>query len=114
MARTYRRKKVKAEEDWGVHSYLESRGIHWYAEHEELLAAVPDAKHYVRYYTAMYHKDTRTNFGWNGNAPAGYRRSLNSVRRAKDKAETNRILRQGDYENYCFYPWYKDAGWYWW
>ena len=37
MARTYRRKKVKAEKDWGVNSYLESRGIPWYYDRNDIL-----------------------------------------------------------------------------
>jgi hypothetical protein len=112
MSRTYRKKRVTAEEDWilsdilsKVFHYLESRGIPYNTKEEDILAMVPDAGHYVRYRDAMYHKDTDNLCC----APRSYRKILNSTRRAKEKLETNRILKQGDYFSYCFDKRIKDA-----
>ena len=62
----------------------------------------------------VFHKDTRGNYGWKGSAPSDFRRMINREKRAKMKAEINRINKQGDYENYSFDKWTKDAGWLYW
>lgn len=63
---------------------------------------------------SRYHRDTRSGYGWNGNAPKSYRKMLNREKRAKAKAEVKRIINQGDYESYSFDKWCHDAGWYYW
>jgi len=39
---------------------------------------------------------------------------LNRIKRSKMKAEVRSILLKGDYDNYTFDKWVKDAGWYYW
>ena len=39
---------------------------------------------------------------------------IDRIRKAKDKAEVKRIMIQGDYEEYNFEPWVRDAGWSYW
>lgn len=117
MSRTYRRKGVKAEKGWGDFRYLESRGVKcsfWWWEADRTEDFVPDKEHYLKYCEARYHSDTRVGFGWKGNAPASYRRCLTRSEKSKDKAETRRILKQGDYEEYEYTPWKKDAGYHYW
>ena len=61
-----------------------------------------------------YHADTGVGYGWAGHAPASFRRDCNREFRAKMKHETRRILKQGDYWDYEFKPFKKDAGWLYW
>ena len=117
MSRTYRRKGVKAEKGWGDRNYLKSRGItyfHYWWEVDCTEDYVPDKEHYRKYWNARFHSDTGTGFGWQGSVPADYRRTVNRIERAKDKAETRRILKQGDYEEYEYTPWKNDAGYHYW
>lgn len=62
----------------------------------------------------QYHADWGTGAYWCGNAPAWFRRDLERVKRAKDKAELKRIMTKGDYEEYSFNPRRDDVGWLWW
>lgn len=61
-----------------------------------------------------FRKDTKSNYGWAGHAPSDFRRMINREKRAKMKAELTRINKKGDYENYSFDKWVKDAGWLYW
>lgn len=61
-----------------------------------------------------YHGDTGKGYGWNGNAPADFRRMMSREFRSKCKHEMRRINSQGDYEEYSFDPFEKNAGWYYW
>jgi len=61
-----------------------------------------------------YRRDTHVGYGLRGNAPKVWRKVVNREKRAKMKAETRRILIQGDYEEYTFDKWVHDAGWYYW
>jgi len=60
---------------------------------------------------AHFHGDTTAGYGWNGSAPASFRRGLNRIQRAKDKAVICRIVQGDDIE---FTPWKKDAGYHYW
>jgi C4-type Zn-finger protein len=61
-----------------------------------------------------FHRDTHGNYGWNGSAPKNFRKIINRSKKAKMRQEMRRIMTQGDYEDYTFNPWKKDAGWLYW
>jgi hypothetical protein len=61
-----------------------------------------------------YHRDTSSGYGWNGSAPKSFRKIINRSRKAKMRQECRRIMTQGDYEDYSFDNWKKDAGWLYW
>ena len=61
-----------------------------------------------------YHSDTGVGYEWAGNTPAFFRRGLDRIKRAKCKQELRRINKQGDYEEYSFKPFKKDAAWFYW
>ena len=61
-----------------------------------------------------YHSDWGSGAYWVKNAPAWFRRDKERLKRAKDRAEERRLLKQGDYEEYSFTPRRKDVGWDWW
>ena len=63
---------------------------------------------------SRYRRDTKNNYGWRGSAPSGFRRGINRVRRAKDKAKLRYINTTGDYDGVVFDKWVKDAGWLYW
>ena len=63
---------------------------------------------------AKYHRDTKEGYGWNGNAPKNWRKMIDRSKKSKEKAETSRILKQWDFEDYGFNPRKRDAGWYYW
>ncbi len=48
------------------------------------------------------------------NAPADFRKSIEKSKRAKDKAEINKINSQANYKGYNFNPRKNDANWNWW
>lgn len=59
-----------------------------------------------------YRRETHVGYGYS--VPKKITKQFNRERRAKMKAEVNRIWREGDYEEYQFDPWKQDAGWYYW
>jgi len=61
-----------------------------------------------------YHRDTRSGYGWAGHAPKSFRKTINRSKKAKMRQECRRIMTQGDYEDYSFDSWKKDAGWLYW
>jgi len=61
-----------------------------------------------------FHGDTRPGFGWRGAAPKGFRKSLDRSKKVKEKMQTRKILKTGDYDNYSYNPRKKDAGWFYW
>jgi len=61
-----------------------------------------------------FHKDTRSGYGWKGHAPKSFNKEINRIKKAKMKAEVRRIMVQGDYDDYSFDPWKRDAGWIYW
>ncbi len=63
---------------------------------------------------AKYHRDTKEGYGWAGAAPKSWRKMVDRGKKSKEKAETNRILKQGDFEEYVFNPRKRDAGWSYW
>lgn len=63
---------------------------------------------------AIYHSDMGCGYSWSGNAPKDFRKSIDRIKRAKEKAETRRILKERDFENYNFNPRKRDAGWLYW
>jgi hypothetical protein len=110
MSRTYRRKKVsdsRVLEMWCIDPDLDCNcsmiGC-------GMKCPYKNKKKTIR----KYHRETRSGFGWNGNVPSDYRRMMAREYRAKMKAETNRILKQGDYENYSFDKMMTDYGWMYW
>ncbi len=97
MSRTYRRKDVP--------DYVIIRDIDF--------SWKSSCKGYTDKQTvSKYHRCTRVGYGYS--VPKAFCKILNRERRAKDKAETRRILIQGDYEKYQFNAWVKDAGWFCW
>jgi hypothetical protein len=73
----------------------------------------PDCPYKDKEYTlSKYRRDTHVGYGYS--VPKSICKTFNRERRAKDKAEVNRIWRQEDYEEYEFNPWLKDAGWHYW
>lgn len=110
MSRTYRRKKVT--EDQILESYC-------YQYKECPLEYIRNCSRNCsfrndKYTVSKYHTDTRSGYGWNGNAPKRYTKALNRERRAKDRAEVSRIIRHMDYDGYSFDKWIKDAGYFYW
>jgi hypothetical protein len=61
-----------------------------------------------------FHRDTRSGYGWAGHAPKSFRKIINRSKKAKMRQECRRIMTQGDYEDYSFDNWKKDAGWLYW
>lgn len=115
MSRTYRRKKVteaRIIEDT-CYQYVSSNIIKRYCR-EFINCSKNCPARDDKYTVSKYRRDTRIGYGWRGNAPAGFRRCVERTKRAKYTAETRRILKQGDYENYSYAVDYKDAGWLYW
>ena len=63
---------------------------------------------------SIFHRDTHEGHGLCGAAPKSFRKMINREKRSKDKAETTRINKQGDYDEYTFDKWRRDAGWMYW
>ncbi len=63
---------------------------------------------------SRYRRDTHVGYGLMGHAPKNINKMFNRSKRAKMKAEVKRIMVQGDYEEYTFNKWVRDAGWYYW
>lgn len=61
-----------------------------------------------------YHRDTKTGYGWNGNAPKSFNKMLNRIKRSKMKAEVRKMMVSGNFDNYQFDKWVRDSGWYYW
>ena len=113
MSRTYRRKNSRVDfKNWHYSRYFSSRGYNWW-DFRDFECPEELSTNYKKYVKAYYHKDTN-HYGWNGNAPASFRRSLNRLRRGRDSNEIKRINAHGNYEEYSFDPWKKDAGWLYW
>ena len=89
--------------------------------YSELVEVVPYCWEYVpltgvakKKALAKYHADYSTGYGWNGNAPKDFRKSLDRIKRAKEKATVCKMMVTGEYDNYTFDPRKNDAGWYYW
>jgi len=102
MSRTYRRKTRKPEE-WVTSDYKRVDGV-W--------QRVPYTGKQLKEEINKFHSDKGVGDFWP--VPAWFRRDLNRLFRAKHKAEARRIHLQGDYEEYSFKPFKKDASWNWW
>jgi hypothetical protein len=115
MSRTRRRKSVIPDSDWAVHSYIDHclLKVRWQRCLPYEITSVDDGD-FESYKNWKFHSDTRSNYGWSGNAPADYRRSVTREQRAKDKMVTRSIMKSGNYEEYGYNPWKKDAGYNYW
>ena len=104
MSKTIRRKKGKLP-IWVTHDLV------WKDHHSvwEPLSGKDLAKAVNK-----YHADKGTGWGWMGRAPSDFRRDCNREFRSKMNQETRRILKHGDYWDYEFRPFKKDAGWLYW
>lgn len=122
MARTRRRKSIKAPTDYGLPDYglpdyvVRYHGANSWNKYSDEWDTIVDkeADRYNRYCDRIFHRDTNSGYGWNGNVPKSYRKIVTAQCRAKDKAETRKILKKGNYENYSFNPWKSDAGYDYW
>jgi hypothetical protein len=117
MSRTRRRKNVRTPEDYGYKTYFEKylrekEGNRWYCWEPD--DEIRNSVQFKKICEFAYHRDTRSAYGWNGNAPAWYRRGCNRVARAKETHEVKRILKKGDFEEYEFNPRKSDAGYHYW
>ena len=120
MSRTYRRKKKKTPKWVTTDSVIsESRDIKFYNPWKEkvvvitrhLWVDVPRTGKDLRKHVADYHADKNSGYH---SVPKEYCKMIDRIRKAKDKAEVKRIMIQGDYEEYNFEPWVRDAGWSYW
>ena len=105
MSKTKRRKHTKPLPHWVTHEYVWENNIFMYKPlHGKDLAKAK----------AKYHADSGVGYGWVSNAPAWFRRDCNRYYRTKMNREVKRIMIQGDYYNYSFEPFKKNAGWLYW
>ena len=107
MSNTIRRKGNKAPY-WYTSEYVRIDPKRWPGNW------VPLKGKKLRAGIRKYHSDTGVGHGWCGSAPAQFRRELDRIKRAKNNQEMRRVNKQGDYENYSFVPFKKDAGWEYW
>jgi len=110
MSKTRRRKNVgfgsgkKSYGKWVLNKYVYniSMPVSW----------IPYTDKELKVSINKYHSDAGC--GEKLPVPAWYRREEERRRRRKIKAETNRILRTGDYENYEYPNLKNDIIWKWW
>jgi hypothetical protein len=103
MGKTIRRKNYTPE--WVGTDYELINGVYIYTK--------LTGKEYKKA-LKKFHRDTPVGFGNNGHAPKDFNKMLNRIKRSKMKAEVRSILLKGDYDDYSFDKWVKDAGWYYW
>ncbi len=110
MSNTKRRKHCKVPK-WAISKYV---------------PIIPECKKFCVYKSVQltgkelkikinkFHSDTGSRYGWNGSAPADFRKLRNRNLRAKNKNTMRNINKKCDYEEYEFKLFVKDAGWYYW
>lgn len=108
MSRTYRRKGKEA--NWAITKWTRSvnGGNTGYWKLVDLIGKEKKAA------ISRYHSDNGCGDNWMRNAPKDFRRDIEQIKRAKDKALVIKIMQTQDYEDYSFNPRRKDAGWLWW
>ncbi len=110
MSKTFRRKTGRPRPHWvtekWTHTGSKTNGYDY--------AYIPLKGPELGRSIAKYHGDSSKGYGWNGNAPKDFCKMIDRAKRAKEKAETRKMLVTGDYENYSYAPRKKDAGWQYW
>jgi len=109
MSRSYKRKKVRNDHILEHYCYEYKLGHRCPIYSEcSINCSYRDDKATLR----LYRKETHVGYGYS--VPKAVCKTYNRERKAKDKAEVNRLWRQEDYEEYNFEPWVQDAGWRYW
>jgi hypothetical protein len=109
MSRTYRRKKVKDS------IIISEICVEWDSDCSKMICCSKNCPYKNdKKNISIYHRDSKNSYGWSGNVPYNYRKTVIREYKAKMKAEVRRIIVQGDYENYSFNKWYTDFGYYYW
>ena len=102
MSRTYRRKTRKPGR-WTTTEYKQV---------DDVWQRVPYVGKQLEAEINKFHSDKGVGDFWP--VPAWFRRDLNRLFRARAASESRRICLQGDYDEYSFKPFTKDASWNWW
>jgi hypothetical protein len=108
MGKTKRIKNVSNYPKWVTHDYINIlEGVPWGWQ----WCYVPKTEKDLARSIAKFHADKKAG---RRNAPKWFRKSLDKIKRAKDKAELTKINKTGVYDDYSFTPRHKDMNWEWW